>query len=669
MTPPAIGCLLLTCDPYLSRHLIQSAGDRVDVRPVLTRLELSRLQERDSSMWIWLDLRHPEADALLKESTPEARTAMVAFGVPESVPFLDCCDRGVFAVEPLDITAPQLRKTMRQAMTLHQAREDLHLLRAQTVADRMAPPSAATAEPAQNMAPLYELGRASRHFQDAHKLLDQLVEGVAASGRLARVGVFARLHDETDYRMQSGLRCLDDAGTLTFPPHDPFVRWLDRHAHLVCRAYLPHITAPRDRQLLQRTLDVLGAEVIIPLLGKRGLLGWIFAGHRATGLPFVSRDLTDLTVMGEQVATLLENALLVEELAVQKTLAENLLETLPVGILAASQEGVVRWFNRAAEGILGIQAVDTINRPVERAGSRIADLLGRTIRGESFPALASWTDPASRRTIQAAVHRIGQDGARMGAMLLLTDISRERLLHEKQEELERLAFWNDLAAAMSHEVRNPLVAISTFAQLLPERYTDPEFRKQFFEIVTGEVKRLNTIISQINAFAHPPEPRFRISAPEKIVEQACVRATRLLATDKLPAVSGITPDLPTILADADALSEGLAHVLVNAYESVAGRPSPHIGLHLRVSGTDGDRALVFTVTDNGPGIPEDLRKKLFSPFSTTKPRGLGLGLPLARRAVVDHGGRIDVDSTPQGTTVTITLPLEGRLNHAENPGC
>jgi len=102
---------------------------------------------------------------------------------------------------------------------------------------------------------------------------------------------------------------------------------------------------------------------------------------------------------------------------------------------------------------------------------------------------------------------------------------------------------------------------------------------------------------------------------------------------------------------------------------VRGRPSPCVKLHLRSVGTEGGRALVFSVSDNGPGIAQEIQAKLFSPFSTTKPRGLGLGLPLARRTVVDHGGRIDVATTEHGTTVTVTLPLEGKLNHVETPDC
>lgn len=653
MTAPATTCLLLTCDSKLGPQLVRAVGGLTDIRATASRSEWAR--EKSVPAMRLLDLRHPEAEAALKDVSPESRGGVVVFGVPESDPFLVCRDAGVFATEPLDVPPERLRQTLRQAILLLQAQDELSLLRQQRAICATEPPPT---DPDLNLATLYELWRTSRHFHDSQKLLDQLVEGVAAASRIARVGVFARLHDETVYRLRAERRCLDNTVSLFYAPLDPFVLWLERHAHLVCRAHLPLVANIRDRRLLQQVLDDEGAEIIVPLLGKRGLLGWIFVGHRATGVPFAPRDLNDLTVIGEQVATLLENALLVEELAVQKTLAENLLKAIPVGILAVSEDGVVRWFNREAEQILGVTATEAVNRPVEKTSSRIADVVLRMFRDGAAPAPIVWSDPSSHRTIRVDVHRIGSDGTYRGAMLLLSDISRERLLREKQEELERQTFWTDLAAAMSHEVRNPLVAISTFAQLLPEQYADPEFRQQFFGVVTGEVGRLNGIITQIHMFAHPPTLSFRPTAPSELVARACACAAQLAGSDKHDVTCEVEENLPPFSVDADVLVNGLAQVLVNAHEAVRNRPSPSVKLHARCVGTDDGRALVFSVSDNGPGIAKEIRDKLFSPFSTTKPRGLGLGLPLAQRAVIDHGGRIDVSTTENGTTVNITLPLK-----------
>ena len=89
------------------------------------------------------------------------------------------------------------------------------------------------------------------------------------------------------------------------------------------------------------------------------------------------------------------------------------------------------------------------------------------------------------------------------------DVTGAKLFQEKEEQLERAAFWNELASSMSHEIRNPLVAIKTFSQLLPKRYADPDFRAEFSEQVTAEVDQLNHIIDKLNEFASPPKPIFQ----------------------------------------------------------------------------------------------------------------------------------------------------------------
>lgn len=670
MNVPAT-CLLLTGDADLAARLVRTWPGNFGLRTVGSRAEDARWQDRTGPHVLLLDLRHAEAMAMLSDGTPEQRAACIALGMPGSDPFLAACAAGVFAAMPLDVPATDLLLQARRAAERLDLCEELRRLRQIIVPaapDQPAAPAGVGSGP--DVGPLQQFARASRHFQDADRLLDHVVEGMAASGQLVRVGVFTRRRDERVFRLQAGLRCLDATDTLTFDADAPLVRWIERHAYLVARVRLAHIADADERLLLLRTLDALGAEVLAPMLGQRGLLGWIFVGHRATGMPFTARDLADLSDMAEHVATLLDNALLYEDLARQRTLATNLVASLPEGIVAFSDDGMICEVNRAAEAILDCTAADLLHHPVETAGSRLADLARRLLAGETFPCPLIWTEPGTRRTLEATLHRIGPPAARLGGMLLLVDATRERLLRERNEEVDRHAFWTDLAAALAHEVRNPLVAISTFAQLLPERYSDPEFRQQFHAIVTADVQRLNGILTQIHTFAHPPPIVFHAVPLERLVAAARQAAQRMAPAAVATVEPTIAPHLPPIQADEDALSHALAHVLANACEALQGHAAPRVALDVRRVGAEGDPAIAFAISDNGPGIPDQLRDKLFSPFTTTKPRGLGLGLPIARRTVVDHGGRMDVVTSPQGTTVTITLPIGGRRGpHAENADC
>jgi nitrogen fixation/metabolism regulation signal transduction histidine kinase len=111
------------------------------------------------------------------------------------------------------------------------------------------------------------------------------------------------------------------------------------------------------------------------------------------------------------------------------------------------------------------------------------------------------------------------------------------------------------------------------------------------------------------------------------------------------------------LGDEEALTEAFAHLVANAAEATSGQSKPRITLAAK-SIREGDRTsgVVITVQDNGKGISPDLREKIFSPFCTTKARGMGLGLPIVKRTVFDHNGRVDVDSNPHGTSVSVILP-------------
>jgi nitrogen-specific signal transduction histidine kinase len=211
---------------------------------------------------------------------------------------------------------------------------------------------------------------------------------------------------------------------------------------------------------------------------------------------------------------------------------------------------------------------------------------------------------------------------------------------------------------MSHEIRNPLVAIKTFAQLLPERFDDPEFRKNFNQIVVQEIDRLDKIITQINSFAHPAELKLRPLDIRTPVKRGLELARSKFRVNGGVAVETELPaNLPKVLGDEGALAEAVAHLVANAAEALTEQKKPKITLSAKPI-REGGRAsaVLVTVQDNGHGIAPDMREKVFSPFCTTKARGMGLGLPIVKRTVFDHNGRVDIDTSTSGTAVSIALP-------------
>jgi C4-dicarboxylate-specific signal transduction histidine kinase len=176
--------------------------------------------------------------------------------------------------------------------------------------------------------------------------------------------------------------------------------------------------------------------------------------------------------------------------------------------------------------------------------------------------------------------------------------------------------------------------------------------------VVQEIDRLDLIITQINNFAHPPELKFKpldVRAPMKRAIEI-VRSRRM--QNGFSVETNLPDDLPSVVGDEAALAEAFAHLVANAAEATSGQPKAKITLSAKpVREGDHTSGVIVTVQDNGKGIAADLKDKIFSPFCTTKPRGMGLGLPIVKRTVFDHNGRVDIDSNSQGTSVSVLLPV------------
>jgi PAS domain S-box-containing protein len=508
-------------------------------------------------------------------------------------------------------------------------------------------------------APMLRFARAFRRHDNVEALLASVVEGVADAGGVTRVGIFAKVRQSDSYQLRAGLRCLPETEQLEYRDRDPLVRWFELRAHLINRADLANTADRSQRTILRRALDAFGAEVIVPLYARGRIIGWLFFGHRLTGQPFSYHDLEGLTMLAENVSAVLENALLYEQVAVQKSLAETLLKSIPPGIVATDELGVIRWFNPTAEEILGLQSERVLNKPVEAVGSTLAGFMRDTLDAKASLPSRHWTDGNTQRSLLVETRRLSDQERELGAVAVIQDLTAEKGLREKQDLLERAAFWTDLAASMSHEIRNPLVAIKTFAQLLPERFEDADFRQDFNQIVVREIDRLDKIITQINNFAHPPELVLKpIDLRTSVTKGVELAKDRFGLNGEVALEASLPNDLPKVLGDESALAEAFAHLVANAAEAVAGQDKPRIVLTAK-SIREGTRVreVVITIRDNGKGIDPDLKDKIFSPFCTTKPRGMGLGLPIVKRTIFDHNGRVDIDSSSDGTTVNVTLPV------------
>jgi two-component system NtrC family sensor kinase len=235
---------------------------------------------------------------------------------------------------------------------------------------------------------------------------------------------------------------------------------------------------------------------------------------------------------------------------------------------------------------------------------------------------------------------------------------------------DRLSSLGLLTAGLAHEIRNPLVAIRTFTQLLPERYDDPEFREVFQGLALKEVDRICGLINDLLNFARPSRPNIAEENLNEVVD-GVARILESQAKDREVKIAReFVPDLPKVWIDREQLKQVFMNLILNAIQAM--RDGGSLVIATRVS-ADGDGnatrpCVQVEVRDTGIGIPEENLERIFDPFFTNKDGGSGLGLSISHQIVQEHGGRILVRSKiKEGTSFFVNLPLE-RPAHAAVEG-
>jgi signal transduction histidine kinase len=226
-------------------------------------------------------------------------------------------------------------------------------------------------------------------------------------------------------------------------------------------------------------------------------------------------------------------------------------------------------------------------------------------------------------------------------------VAAERLLTQ-----ERLAAAGQFATGMAHEIKNPLSAIKTFAQYLPEKYDDPAFRKKFFRIVQAEIDRINEIVRELSDFAKPAPLQLQPVKVAQLVEDTLSLLSNQCLEHGVEIEKHFLENGVKIQADPQQLKQVLLNLLLNSLEAM-----PQGG-KIEVTTATGQEGLSLRITDTGTGISPDQQKHVWDPFFTTKERGMGLGLAIVKGVVERHGGQIALSSRPgQGTTVEVNLPI------------
>ncbi len=406
-------------------------------------------------------------------------------------------------------------------------------------------------------------------------------------------------------------------------------------------------------------LRVIGAEVAIPFLNDATLSGFLLVGAKLSGDPYFLEDIDLLSTLAAQADIAIKNAQLYRQVVLVNDYIENILSTIESGVIAISPDETITLFNAAAGRMTGIDPAAVKGRTLGDVPGAVADALRATTSDGQPRAQVEGLvqDTTGRLTPIICSTSVLRDrmNATLGAVAVFSDLTRLHELEGEKRRAERLASIGALASGITHEIKNPLVAIKTFAELLPERFSDNEFRSDFSKIVIQEIERIDELIARLRGMATPEYHRAPVEVRPSIQETlALLRGHMEQARVTLNVTYG--DNLPAVEADKGQLKQLFLNLFMNALEAMKSGGRLAIRVDSRI--VDDKRLLSVAVTDTGAGIPPHLLEKIFDPFVTTKPQGSGLGLSICRGIADAHRATIRAmnNANGRGATIVVEFP-------------
>lgn len=224
-------------------------------------------------------------------------------------------------------------------------------------------------------------------------------------------------------------------------------------------------------------------------------------------------------------------------------------------------------------------------------------------------------------------------------------------LKAELEKNQKLSILGTMASSIAHEIKNPLVAVKTFFDLLPGKYDDAEFRDSFSLVVKREVDRINELVTHLLDFARPKKPVFEKIHVVPLIHETLDLLSLQINDTNVKIEFNDTNSLPDVMADREQLARVIMNVVLNGIQAM------HEGGEMKISTRASDGKIEVRFCDTGPGIDKEVLGKIFDPFFSTKHKGSGLGLAICRQIIRDHKGELKVESNPKGTTFFMLLPV------------
>jgi two-component system sensor histidine kinase HydH len=337
-------------------------------------------------------------------------------------------------------------------------------------------------------------------------------------------------------------------------------------------------------------------------------------------------------------------------LAAMKLYTKNIISSMPDGLITLDAKGTITSVNPRLRAFTGMEQNQFAGKCPRELFPGWPDSSTLERDGNSAFSYTFKRPDGSEVPVEVSVSPLrDEDGNPMGTVFLLRDLRMVRALEQQLARSRRLASLGRMAAAIAHEIRNPLGTLRGFAQYFGARAQSQEGR-QYSELMVTEVDRLNESISSLLQFSRPRPPEFALISPKELLEKCSLLLEHDFKEKHLTLTWSASCSDP-IEADADLLLQVLFNLLKNALH--ASKPNQTVDL----SCIQDETWTRITITDRGSGMSEEEKEQMFDPFFSSRKGGTGLGLAVSHQIIEQHNGSFEVKSQPgRGTSITVILP-------------
>jgi two-component system NtrC family sensor kinase len=440
------------------------------------------------------------------------------------------------------------------------------------------------------------------------------------------------------------------------PAHtdDPLLQLALRRGPLAFPKDVREEARRRGAEVSESPASWLGA----PLVAAGRTMGAVSLSSDRAGT-FGKAELTLVSAVLAQAAIALENARLVELLSSAKREWEKTVDAISQAICIVDAHGTVRRANRVFADLIQTPVTAIPGRPwIGLLPPTWSDPVARAIAEPSSPVEIR----AGDRTLLLIAIPMAEPGS---AVLVFEDQTDRRRLQEQLIQSEKMSAIGQLIAGVAHDLNNPLASVVGFSDFLAEAGEIPPSLQEPLQVIRQEAERAATIVKNLLSFARRQEGERTPMPVRALLDSTLALLRNQLMAHKVEATLEVEPGLPDIEVSANQIKQVFVNIINNACQAIASdAPSGRIWITAKRA-HDG---VAVSVTDSGPGMPEEIASRVFEPFFTTKPEGAGtgLGLSISQGIVKEHGGRITLETPPGGgATFTVELPLRADVARAE----